>query len=371
MYSGLRLTGTGKSTLVSFIIDALQLHPSAVAYVAYTGKASLVLKQKGCVNAMTAHKLLYNTKQRRDGSFYHIPKYTFDIPYDLIVVDEISMLPKEMWILLLSHKIHVIALGDPGQLPPVSGEGDNHVLDNPHIFLDEIMRQGEQSDIITCSMNVRNHKPLSLRDSSEVKIIPRTAVSLKMAIWADQIICAKNATRDILNCEMRKELFDTEDRFPVEGDKIICLRNNWDFVNARGDCLINGMTGTISNIRKEHVYVPRAFEGFTIRADFLPDFYDDVKEGADSYFRNVLMDYNIFMTGKPTLDKTNFAKIAKFYKPNEFDYGYAITCWKSQGSEYDKVLLYEENFPWEEDSHYQYLYTGITRAKNKLVVVMK
>ena len=77
------------------------------------------------------------------------------------------------------------------------------------------------------------------------------------------------------------------------------------------------------------------------------------------------------MTGKPTLDKTNFAKIAKFYKPNEFDYGYAITCWKSQGSEYDKVLLYEENFPWEEDMHYQYLYTGITRSKKRLVIVMK
>lgn len=106
--------GSGKSTLVSFIIDALDINPDDVAYVAYTGKASLVLQSKGCETATTAHQLLYKAFPRSDGSFYFKIKRPLDHPYKLIVVDEVSMLPKEMWDLLLSHHIHVLALGDPG-----------------------------------------------------------------------------------------------------------------------------------------------------------------------------------------------------------------------------------------------------------------
>ena len=323
---------------------------------------------------MTAHKLLYNTKQRRDGSFFHIPKYSLDESYELIVVDEISMLPKIMWELLLSHAVHVIALGDPGQLPPVADDSDNHVLDQPHIFLTEIMRQTNESDIIKYSMLVRNHKPLRPVQGKQIRIIRKNEASLGMALWADQIICAKNSTRVMLNQEMRKKLFNTTSPTPIDGEKIICLKNNWDIVNGRGDCLINGMTGTIYNVRIEPVITPnKAYCGNTVVADFLPDFYDDIYdvEQPDPFFRNIIMDYELFVNGKPTLDKTNFAKIAKFYKPNEFDFGYAVTCWKSQGSEYDKVLLYEENFPWEEKSHCQYMYTGVTRAKERLIVVLK
>lgn len=363
--------GTGKSTLVTFIIDALELDRDQVAYTAYTGKAALVLQHKGCPNAKTAHRLLYNTKQKADGSFIHIPKSSFDEPYRLIVVDEVSMLPKTMWDLLLKHRIHVLALGDPGQLPPVT-EDTNGVLDHPHIFLDEIMRQEGQSEIITWSMYIRKGQDLYARDGQEVKVIPKETATLGMCKWADQIICATNSTRDQLNETMRKALLNVEDRLPVPGDKIICLHNDWDCVNGRGDCLINGMTGTISNIYKVPIKIPYIFQGYAIQADFLPDFYEDVDNEllGDPYFRGLVMDYNVFMEGKPTVTKENFKKLAKFFNPKQFDYGYAITCWKSQGSEYDKVLLYEEGFPRGE-LHQRYLYTGITRARNKLVIIMK
>lgn len=105
--------GTGKSTLVNFIIEALGINREYVCYIAYTGKAAKVLREKGCSNAMTAHKLLYQSFPKADGTFFHKIKRPLDEPYKLIVVDEISMLPKEIWELLLSHKIHVICLGDP------------------------------------------------------------------------------------------------------------------------------------------------------------------------------------------------------------------------------------------------------------------
>ena len=65
--------GAGKSTLVKFIVEALHLDPIDVCYIAYTGKAALVLKEKGCPNAMTAHWLLYISFPSRDGTFFHQP----------------------------------------------------------------------------------------------------------------------------------------------------------------------------------------------------------------------------------------------------------------------------------------------------------
>lgn len=107
--------GAGKSTLIKFIITALNLNlEDDVAYISYTGKASEVLRSKGCPNAMTAHKLLYNAKQMPDGRYVYTPRLTLEKKYKIIVVDEVSMLPIDMWEKLLSHKIHVLAAGDPG-----------------------------------------------------------------------------------------------------------------------------------------------------------------------------------------------------------------------------------------------------------------
>ena len=70
------------------------------------------------------------------------------------------MAPKELVDILLGHKVYVIFLGDPFQLPPVSKDDDNHLLDSPHIFLDEIMRQAQESDIIRLTMQIRNQEPI-------------------------------------------------------------------------------------------------------------------------------------------------------------------------------------------------------------------
>ena len=104
--------GSGKSTLVKFIIAALDVDPESVCYVAYTGKAATVLRQKGCENAMTAHKLLYKAYLTPEGKYMYTPKDSFEQDYQILVVDEVSMLPKEMWDLLLTHKVYVIACGD-------------------------------------------------------------------------------------------------------------------------------------------------------------------------------------------------------------------------------------------------------------------
>lgn len=357
--------GTGKSTLVKFIVNALDIDEDYVCYIAYTGKAAKVLREKGCPNAMTAHRLLYQSFPRADGTFYHKIKRPLDWPYKLIIVDEISMLPKEIWELLLSHKIHVICLGDPFQLPPI-GE-DNQVLYNPHIFLDEIMRQAQESEIIRLTMDIRNGKSLSLFKGNEVQVIDQKDMVGGMYGWADQIIVAKNITRRDVNTGMRKMLFDVEDNTPVEGDKIICLRNDWETVTEAGDVLVNGTIGTLSNIRFNHNH---PFLKPQIIANFLPDDYTDLDVQTslhDLYFRDLNIDYKLLTTGEPTVTEKNFKRFPKQFRPLTFDYGYCITCHKAQGSEYDKVLVLEEFL--RGNDHDRWLYTAATRAKEKLVIV--
>ena len=105
--------GSGKSTLVKFIINSLPgIDPDKdVVYTSYTGKAAQVLLKKGNKNVMTLHKLLYESIPKPDGTFFRKPKTKID--YKIVVVDEVSMAPRILMELLFKHDVFIIALGDP------------------------------------------------------------------------------------------------------------------------------------------------------------------------------------------------------------------------------------------------------------------
>ncbi len=362
--------GTGKSTLVSYIIAALGLNPTRdVAYIAYTGKAATVLTSKGCPNAKTAHKFLYNTQPLPNGRFKFTPKRVLDADYKLIVVDEVSMLSKTLWDLLLSHKVHVIACGDPEQLPPIDKSDVHNVLDTPHIFLDEIMRQVADSEIIQASMKVRTGGRLQRFDGKEVKVMRPFQLNGSIYLWADQILCATNQTRNKINAEVRE--LKGYPKVPVVGDKVIGLRNHWDDISVNGNALTNGTIG----------YIEPGFELKTIRypsfitTKEIPVLLANIRTEDGDLFQCIPIDYNSLTTGTKTLTDQEEFTIRKFESlptpPYEFAYGYAITTWKAQGSEWNKVLLIEEGFPFSADEHRRYMYTGITRASEKLVTIIK
>lgn len=362
--------GTGKSTLVKFIIAALNLDPEDVAYVAFTGKAANVLAQKGCPNATTAHKLLYRSKQLSNGSFIHEPRVTLEKNYQLIIVDEISMLPRDMWKLLLSHRIPIICCGDPEQLPPINPDTDNCVLNKPHVFLDEIMRQAEESEIIRLSMHVREGNELSkfTCDKQQVQIISKQEVVTGMYEWADQIICATNKTRNTVNAAMRS--LRGFGQTPQLEDKIISLSNHWDFGSLTGSPLTNGSIGHIIDSWIDVVYVPQY-----IRSQPITIMRSIIQTEDGETYKDVPIDFEYLKTGKEHLDSRTKYRMKKNMRcpdpPFDFAYGYAITCHKSQGSEWDKILVFEENFPFEKEEHRRWLYTAITRASDKIVVVKK
>lgn len=364
--------GTGKSTLVRFIISALDLKSSEVCYIAYTGKAAQVLKQKGCQNPVTAHKLLYKAQPMPNGTYKFVPKLSLEGDFRLIIVDEVSMLPKSMWQRLLSHRIHVIALGDPFQLPPVDKDEDNEVLLYPHIFLDEIMRQASESEIIRFSMHIREKKPVEEFKASgeQVLIVNPNEVSTGMYLWADQILCATNATRFGINKSVRElKGFGSE---PEVGDKIISLRNQWEFLssskNFDGSPLTNGTIGTIQYSDKTNINLP-----YWLSSERLPVLYTTMIDENQDRFDYIPIDYTALVEGRKILTPKQEFQMRKSQKlpdpPFEFAYAYAITCHKAQGSEWKKVLTIEEKFPFDKEEHARWLYTAATRASEKLVVV--
>ena len=180
--SGYAQVGTGKSTLVKFIISALpNINPQEdVVYTSFTGKATQVLQKKGNKNVSTLHRLLFESIPKPDGTFFRKP--VDFIPYKIVVVDECSMVPKDLLQRLAKYDVHVLCLGDPFQLPPINKDDDNHLLDNPHIFLDEIMRQEEESEIIKITMDIRAGKPLTNYQGKEVKILNKNELTTGMLL---------------------------------------------------------------------------------------------------------------------------------------------------------------------------------------------
>ena len=365
--------GTGKSTLVKFIVAALpNINPDEdVIYTSFTGKATQVLQKKGNKNVSTLHKLLFESIPKPDGTFFRKPVEF--IPYKIVIVDECSMVPKELLQRLIKYNVHIICLGDPGQLPPINKNEDNHLLDNPHIFLDEIMRQEAESEIINLTMDIRAGKPLTHYQGKEVQVLNKDELTTGMLLWADQIICAKNETRIALNNQMRNLLGRSGG--PQDGDKVICLKNNWDIYSVNNNPLVNGTIGYLKDSFSTYINLPRQItsDGQPKKLDILTaNFISDTEED----YGILNMDKQLITTGVPGLDWKTSYKMGRNWRfqdkiPDQFTYGYAITGWKAQGSEWDNVLVIEEGFPFEKEEHKQWLYTAATRAAKKLVIIKK
>lgn len=345
------------------------MQKSKVAYATFTGKAAEVLRKKGNENACTLHKLLYEHVPMPGGGFLRKRKRALDCT--IVVVDEISMVPKEITDLLFTHNVYVICLGDPFQLPQINKDDDNHLLDNPHIFLTEIMRQAEESEIVRLSMDIRNGKEIKYQNGSEVKVYPKSELVDGMYTWADQVIVSKNATRIGINNQVRSMLgFDGA---PKDGDKLVCLRNYWDDCSDyAGDALVNGTTGILRLPKDEIITFP--FYARTVKKQV--DIIRGNLEIGEDQFSDLMMDKEQIVNGEFSLDWRDSYKLGKLKAkigdvvPKQFDYGYAITVWKAQGSEWDKVLAIEEDFPFDPETHQRALYTMVTRAKEKLVLLL-
>ena len=364
--------GTGKTTITRHAIAELGLDTmtrqagrrlsritGGVLYAAFTGKAALVMTRKG-TPASTIHSLIYRVSEATQEEIervkediaaiqaklpdlglrerfleesrlrsleirlddIHKPRFVLNeqsIVRDakLIVLDEVSMVGAEMAADLLAFGKPILVLGDPGQLPPIKGDGA-FTSDAPDVMLTEIHRQAGESAIIRLATMARQGQPIPYGEhDAYVWKMRRDQVGPEQMLRGGQVICGRNATRIQLNTAMKQAAGFPERLSHGEAataEKIICLKNRNDIG------VVNGMFLELSDVRDEteHCFsaVVRSEDGETLGAGgerhfiYKGHFDDHVapdreRERRDHWIKKGLI---------------------------EAVWGYAITCHKAQGS---------------------------------------
>ena len=351
--------GTGKTTLISELRKKLNdTDPKIkVAFCAFTGKAVQVLKNKLITNQTllkkdeisTIHSLIYRTIEDERGAVLGwIRKEDDEIDFDLIIVDEASMVDQKIWEDLKSYGVPIIAVGDHGQLPPISGSFN--LMSSPQLKLENIHRQAKDNPIIQISILARENGKIPHQKWN--KNIFKVPMSEGYEYYEDLfssydaetlVLCNFNNTRLRLNKSIRNHLgFEGEN--PQKNDRVICLRNNHE------KQIFNGMQGYIKFIKPKN---------------------------ENSYDVEIDMDQSLrYYTGLIAKDQFNseitLNNINKSYKTQGldlFDFGYALTVHKAQGSQAKRVILFEERNKHQSDEDFRrWLYTAVTRAEEKLII---
>lgn len=358
--------GTGKTTLIRYLIKEINLSDNQVQFMAYVGKATLAMRMNG-INATTIHKAItYSIKEKVmegdhqlviDGrpqwqsKFYPVDKLPEDIK--LIVVDEGSMVPEYMAKWLLKYKVPMIILGDLNQLPPVMGSA--YFLRKPDAILNQIMRQSDESPIpYIAQYAIRGMTSTFVKDMNiDNKVIIKNHNDLTddEIVDCDVYLCRTNNERDSVNKYVRNEIHKITAPYPIIGDKVICRENNWSESIKDDIYLTNGMVGYIDDIDLEGITSKK------MTVDFRPEFL------KNDVFRNLEID-RVYMRLSPEYKRKYFSNL------NKFEYAYAITCHLAQGSQYNSVLvdassIYGLNALYNR----QWLYTAITRAIDKVTIL--
>lgn len=333
--------GTGKTTLARELANSVV---GTVLFAAYTGKAAHVLRQKGCTDASTIHSLIYKLEDENRGNPTWKRNPDSDIRHaSLVIIDECSMVDEEIGRDLLSYGTKILVLGDPGQLPPVKGEGF-FTAARPDVLLTEIHRQARDNPIIRLATDVREGRELQRGDYGAVRIVGYDQIDTATVTEADQCLCGKNATRLSNNRHMRVELgLDTPNGdvpHPVQGERLVCLRNN----KEKGT--LNGSLWTVLSSYEEGAFT---------RMSVAPE-----DGGSEVSIRT----RNEFFLGR---EKDLEWFVLK--RTDQFTYGYFLTVHKAQGSQWDNVVLFDESSVFRSAAS-NWLYTGITRAAKQLTVVV-
>lgn len=403
--------GSGKSTIALYALQAAGLDPwgDEVAKVAYTGKASMVMAQKGLAGSRTIHSSIYipsddvddQIKEMRSrllklrGSFGSVPaeereRVTAEIAQisadiktlqdrsddstqwilnpngvvansKLVLCDEGSMVGGKVQIDLESYDVPVFYLGDGFQLQPIydddnttsvffDGNGKNLPVDYE---LTQIHRQAEGSPIIRYSRALRENRRDEINfigkmvgdDGSLFIRVPRSKITNEHLAQAEQIIVGKNDTRHQINEQVR-ELLQRTSPYPEEGDRLIFLKNN------KEHSIVNGMMA-----RSLGEYYAYSEKSQTIKVDV------ELEDGRQ-IAANVLVPYFQAPGDKDALyDAPGWSRKANLHA----DYSYAITGHKSQGSQYESGIALEEPIARTEEDRRRWLYTVYTRFAKRVI----
>lgn len=340
--------GTGKTTLIHYILN--EMPDLRTAVIAFTGKACDVLNNKK-IYAQTIHSYLYHAEKHKDGTVDFLLKNS--VSEDLVIVDEASMVPKELFddLMRIGGKFRILFIGDHGQLPPISKR--LNLMADPILKLETVHRQAINNPILKLATRVRTGKgDIPMEDFrndvgySYNKNLFDCPEAKNDYFYARQnyfrnafLICSTNRTRCELNKRIRKDIFDDVSDVVQIDDKIIILENN------RGLGVFNGMMMNVNQIELDHK------EYFQLNG-----LYPVSKHAFGS------------IKPKTCYDMKIHTKKQRYRNLVSADYAYCITCHKAQGSQEDVVFIKFSNRDkelWGNDFR-RWLYTAVTRAVKRV-----
>ena len=359
--------GTGKTFLIFEILRTLGLGPENYLAMAYTGQAAIIMRTRGFITARSIHSSLYEVVEVTYDSLinerFGVPtkKKTFRKrrsvadSIQLFFIDEAFMVPEYMKADILSFNKKVIACGDPNQLPPI--DGAPAFLINPGVHrLTQLMRQASNNPIVYISQRILNREPIHYGVyGNTVLVIDQDEFDEKMIGMVDVVGVCTNRTRQEINWRVR-EICGFENPLPYHGERIVCCCNNWNVVYD-DLALANGLAGIAYGERRLN---PKNKKTFYM--DFAPDMTGFV-------FPNINMNIEYFnapfdrQKEMKSIVKSKYDKI----EGELFEYAYASTIWKLQGSETDNVMYIEEGVRPQIKMALDY--TAVTRAKRFLIIV--
>jgi exodeoxyribonuclease-5 len=398
--------GAGKSTIVKYAIEELGLSARGgqskigdVLYAAFTGKAALVMTRKG-TPASTIHSLIYRVSEASPQEIeklkaevaeihaklpslgvaerlfeesrlrslelrlkdVHKPRFVLNSESmlrdaKLLVLDEVSMVGAEMARDLLAFGKPTLVLGDPGQLPPVKGEGAFDTV-KPDVLLTEVHRQAGDSAIIRLATWARQGKPIPYGEHDAfVWKMRRSDVDASALLRAGQVICGRNSTRIQLNLAM-KEAAGFAAPYPTgTGEKLICLRNRNDIG------LVNGMFVSLDHVDED------GRDDISFKAAITTEDGHQVggeTNGKRECFRIYRGHFDEHLSHDADRERRDYHKKRTMI---ECVWGWAITCHKAQGSQFENVVVFDDGLGRMPHDRARWLYTAITRAERGLVLL--
>lgn len=340
--------GTGKTTLASHFLSENRLDAVTATF---TGKAAHVLRQKGVSDARTIHSMAYEPVPGSSPPEFR-PRPLEESPLhsaDILVLDEVSMVPDDMADDLRAYGVPMLVLGDPGQLPPIRGTGAFTRRD-PDAFLTEIHRQASGSPILRLAAAAREGRPIPpCRVESELGDVlvcdyDRSHI-LRAREAGGAIICGVHRHRWGMTSVLRREVAGVAAPYPLAGEPVMCCRNNPEMG------LFNGMSGVATeDAQREgrYVYLKVRMDGREFDQELTcdPVLFDEHRRGM-------------------RLEEPRYDRYVHL-----FDYGYVLTCHKSQGSEWEDVTILDDSRFFRGDAD-RWLYTACTRASRRVTLMRR
>ena len=410
--------GTGKTSLISALVNSLSSVNKKPLLLAPTGRAAKVLSKFSKRSASTIHRKIYWINSNKNGNTYIKLKENTHTN-TIFIVDEASMIPESSDKgfgnrSLLNDLIHyvydgigckLILIGDTAQLPPVHLEispalsedflSQNYSKEILSFSLSEVVRQEKSSTILLNATSIRqqitehhfelpnfiiNDDVIRIESGDELQESLEDNYN-KSGLTNTIILCRSNKRANIYNQQIRSRIRYLEEEIST-GDLLMVVRNNYFWLGDKNksELIANGDIIEVLSVNKINEKYGFKFANITIKLlDFIEDkeldvlvMLDTIKlETSSLSYEDYQKLYNEISKEYNGVDAKKKIKENRYLNALQVKFSYSITCHKSQGGQWENVFVDLGYFKKEmlDLSFLRWLYTAITRASKKLYLI--